>query len=179
MSLETGAEINGRVVERLPITTEVIERVELLGKGQNQPYGSSNMLKYEWRPGKVVDIDDQNFDEETNNDITPQPINQADECEEAGSRSDLTTDQGAEEHDDDVEGTVIIGEDTEEKTHQGMTTNAHGRDEGATQQEGTQDPVTSQENNADVERKEGEGVVVTDIRSGGEDTDTEGGRRYR
>ena len=51
MSLETGAEINGRVVAEIPLTVEVIDRVESLRKDQNQPFRASKMLKYEWRPG--------------------------------------------------------------------------------------------------------------------------------
>ena len=38
MSLETGNTINGRVVARLPITDEVITRVEDLGRKQGQQY---------------------------------------------------------------------------------------------------------------------------------------------
>ena len=38
MSLETGAAIDRRVVAELPLTTEVIERVENLGQDQQQPF---------------------------------------------------------------------------------------------------------------------------------------------
>ena len=61
MSLETGMQINGRVVATLPITNEVIERVEALGQDQQQPFRVSKMLKYEWRPGTALDNDDENI----------------------------------------------------------------------------------------------------------------------
>eukprot|EP00557_Chaetoceros_sp_GSL56_P014228 CAMPEP_0176485814 /NCGR_PEP_ID=MMETSP0200_2-20121128/5240_1 /TAXON_ID=947934 /ORGANISM="Chaetoceros sp., Strain GSL56" /LENGTH=293 /DNA_ID=CAMNT_0017882483 /DNA_START=399 /DNA_END=1276 /DNA_ORIENTATION=+ len=57
MSLETGDQIDGRVVAVLP-PTDVIQRVETLGKDQKQPYRVSRMLKYEWQPGIPMDQDD-------------------------------------------------------------------------------------------------------------------------
>ena len=78
MSLETGAEINGRVVAEIPLTVEVIERVESLGKAQNQPFRASKILKYEWRPGITVAEDDAYLTlEDASNgdsDIIPNPI---------------------------------------------------------------------------------------------------------
>ena len=63
MSLETGNTINCRVVARLPITDEVITRVEDLGRKQGQSYGYSNMLRYEWRPGnESTDVNDHQDD---------------------------------------------------------------------------------------------------------------------
>ena len=58
MSLETGQQIDGRVVARLPISTAVIERVEAFGREQKQPFRISKVLKYEWRPGKPIENDD-------------------------------------------------------------------------------------------------------------------------
>ncbi|CAJ1944994.1 unnamed protein product [Cylindrotheca closterium] len=58
MSLETGKEINGRVVARLPVTDAVIARVETLGREQNQPYRHSKMLTYQWRPGRPIGDED-------------------------------------------------------------------------------------------------------------------------
>lgn len=63
MSLETGREVNGRVVAQLPITKDVIERVEYLGKTQDQPFLTSRTLQYEWKPGSI--IDDINVEEES------------------------------------------------------------------------------------------------------------------
>ena len=77
MSLETGAQINGRVVATLPITDEVIDRVEALGQAQNQPYRTSKMLQYEWRPGQAMAQDDAILpieDEAIDNGIIPPPI---------------------------------------------------------------------------------------------------------
>ena len=54
MSLETGCQIDGRVVARLPITPEVIRRVEEIGRQQRQPVDASRMLQYEWRPNRPV-----------------------------------------------------------------------------------------------------------------------------
>ena len=38
--LESGTQVDGRVVATLPITDEVIQRVEELGQQQNQPLGN-------------------------------------------------------------------------------------------------------------------------------------------
>ena len=59
MSLETGEQMDGRVVAVLPITEDVITRVEEFGQKQKQPYRESRMLQYEWRPGQNVGPDDQ------------------------------------------------------------------------------------------------------------------------
>ena len=78
MSLETGAQINGRVVAVLPVTPEVIARVEMFGQNQKQPYRASKMLKYEWRPGRAVDDDDATIDVPAiaNDTILPAPVYQ-------------------------------------------------------------------------------------------------------
>ena len=41
LSLETGNEISGHVVAELPITDNIIARVEQLGRAQQQPFHSS------------------------------------------------------------------------------------------------------------------------------------------
>ncbi len=78
MSLETGAQIDGRVVAELPLTKEVIERVEEFGLKQSQPYRASKMLKYEWRPGTTIGDDDIVIHIEDQNEvmIQPEPIEQ-------------------------------------------------------------------------------------------------------
>ena len=77
MSLETGAQIDGRVVAELPLTDDVIDRVEHLGRRQNQPYRASKMLQYEWRPGQAIDNDDVIIRLEDDNDLfQPPPIRQ-------------------------------------------------------------------------------------------------------
>ena len=77
MSLETGAVIDGRVVAVLPLTAEVIDRVESLGREQKQPFRVSKMLKYEWRPGQIVGDDDAYLtveDENQDHGIIPEPV---------------------------------------------------------------------------------------------------------
>ena len=64
MSLETGVAIDGRVVAVLPITNEVVTRVETLGTQQRQPYRVSKMLQYKWRPGQAIEPDDDAFNAE-------------------------------------------------------------------------------------------------------------------
>ena len=46
MSLETGEKIYGKVVAVIPITDDVIQRVETLQKTQQQPFRASQMLQY-------------------------------------------------------------------------------------------------------------------------------------
>ena len=78
MSLETGEKIDGRVVVILPITDDVINRVEALGQAQSQPFRASRMLQYEWRPGQAMDVADADFNVEEghNNLLVPAPIEQ-------------------------------------------------------------------------------------------------------
>jgi hypothetical protein len=80
MSLETGAKIDGRVVAELPLTEEVIQRVEsLLGLAQRQPFRASRMLQYEWRPGQAFDDNDADPDNEADvalNFLIPAPVAQ-------------------------------------------------------------------------------------------------------
>ena len=77
MSLETGEQRDGRVVTKLPITQEVIDRVEELGLNQGQPFRASKMLQYEWRPGRPIENDDLALDHEVERPgIIPAPIQQ-------------------------------------------------------------------------------------------------------
>jgi len=71
MSLETGEKIDGRVIVILPITDDVINRIESFGKAQSQPFRASHVLQYEWRPGQAMDVDngDFNVEEGTNNNL--------------------------------------------------------------------------------------------------------------
>ena len=75
MSLETGEKKNGQVVATLPITQEVINRVEELDTNQGQPFRASKMLQYEWRHGRPIAQDDVEIEEEdTQQSIIPDPI---------------------------------------------------------------------------------------------------------
>ena len=80
MSLETGNKISGRVVSELPISDEVIKRVEELGRKQDQPYRASQMLIYEWKTGVIMNDDDEEpiitSTTSSDNMIIPPPINQ-------------------------------------------------------------------------------------------------------
>ena len=62
MSLETGEKIDGKVVAVLPITDDVIQRVEALGKTQQQPFKAPRMLQYEWIPEHAIAADDAILD---------------------------------------------------------------------------------------------------------------------
>ena len=118
MSLETGAQIDGRVVASLPITNDVIDCVESLGKAQNQPFNLATRLRYEWRPGHPVEDNDpappvnttplpqppQQITQPLQADI-PTTLDLAQGAEETGS------DQGASQEDDDLGELLDLSED--------------------------------------------------------------------
>jgi Histone chaperone involved in gene silencing len=64
MSLESGKRVSGRIVKTLPVTDEVIDRVNYLGSQQKQPRIRDGRLLFEWRPGIPVDGDLYLVDEE-------------------------------------------------------------------------------------------------------------------
>jgi len=66
MSLESGEQRDGRVVARLPLTVEVIRRVEQLGTNQGQPLRAAGVLQYEWRSGYALEPDDVHIAGEAN-----------------------------------------------------------------------------------------------------------------
>ena len=75
MSLETGQIVDGKVVAVLPVTDEIISRVEELGQQQKQPFRVSRMLKYEWRPGKPFESDDSTTTEPAQPEMVgPEPV---------------------------------------------------------------------------------------------------------
>jgi len=77
MSLESGEQRDGRVVARLPLTAEVIRRVEQLGTNQGQPLRAARVFQYEWRPGYALEPDDIHIAGEANDHyIDPPAINQ-------------------------------------------------------------------------------------------------------
>ena len=45
-----------------PITYDVIQRGETLRQTKQQPFRSSQMLQYKWRPGHAVAADDANLE---------------------------------------------------------------------------------------------------------------------
>ena len=58
MSLETGREVDGTVKEVLPLTDDIIQKVEEMGTNQGIALNPSRMLAFEWRPGQPMDNDD-------------------------------------------------------------------------------------------------------------------------
>jgi hypothetical protein len=73
--------VSGRLVKVLPITTEVITRVNQLGAKQQQPTVQDGELLYEWHPGQVFDSDDMNdslWDKEgpveREDEVLPEPV---------------------------------------------------------------------------------------------------------
>lgn len=82
MSLETGRKVSGRIARILPVTDEVISRVNEIGREQKQPVIQDGRLLFEWRPGQLVDEDLYLLDEALANgddddgddDIVPDPV---------------------------------------------------------------------------------------------------------
>jgi Cobalamin biosynthesis protein CobT (nicotinate-mononucleotide:5, 6-dimethylbenzimidazole phosphoribosyltransferase) len=115
MSLESGKRVSGRIVQILPVTDEVVERVDEIGTQQRQSRIRDGRLLFEWRPGQPIDGDvfpddlpDENDLErnpEQNDGIIPDPINDADADE---ARDD--DDQAREVTEDDDQGDA--GDDT-------------------------------------------------------------------
>ena len=58
MSLETGREVHGRIVTELPISSNVIDRVNKLGSQQRQMNMRDGGLFFKWLPGHCVNDDD-------------------------------------------------------------------------------------------------------------------------
>lgn len=57
MSLESGQRVSGRLVRILPVTEEVIDRVNEIGSQQKQARTREGRLLFEWRPGLPIDED--------------------------------------------------------------------------------------------------------------------------
>ena len=78
MCLETGENIDGTVLGVLTITDNVIQRVETLGKTQQQRLRASRILQCEWGPGYAVAADDANLDvpEDDKHILVPYPVEQ-------------------------------------------------------------------------------------------------------
>jgi hypothetical protein len=116
MSLESGKRVSGRVVQILPVTDEVIDRVNSIGASQRQPRTREGKLLFEWRPGIPIDGDapvphDDPILLDIADDIIPDPV----EDEE------LIADDGAHQED---EGSVReVTEDDNDELWFGQTTN--------------------------------------------------------
>jgi hypothetical protein len=66
MSLYTGKRLHSYHWEELPISDEVIKRVNELGEEEDQPILTDGVPLFEWTPGQIIDEDDE---EEYTNDI--------------------------------------------------------------------------------------------------------------
>jgi hypothetical protein len=82
MSLETGRRISGRLVKVLPITEEVIARVNHIASEQQQSTIHNGELLFEWRPGRPLDNDEAEYGlwsdgdlaVEHDQDMIPEPV---------------------------------------------------------------------------------------------------------
>jgi hypothetical protein len=83
MSLESGRRVSGRIAQVLPITDEVIARVNDIGSSQKQPRTHDGRLLFEWRPGFAIDDDvylmagvyeDPPREEDLREELVPEPI---------------------------------------------------------------------------------------------------------
>ena len=163
MSLETGAKINGRVVAELPITDEVIHRVEELGVEQGQPYRKSKMLQYEWRPGFAIDEDDAalNIASSSSDNLIISPIiNQLESQHKFLNNVEYNSHQGASERISDGSqwSTSVYGdheryEAEDQGANQGANQNKRGKAQGARSNVANQG-AQYEESNAQEEAKE-------------------------
>jgi hypothetical protein len=110
MSLETGQQIDGRVVAVIPPTDDVILRVEQLGIEQKQPYRLSRMLKYEWQPGQPIGQDDSiltddppPIDNANAQLIVPEPVTQPPPNIHAQNSFAILADDTDYDSDDDID----------------------------------------------------------------------------
>jgi len=77
ISLTSGKEIHGRTFTPLPVTDEVIGRVEEMAEQQGLPIVHDGQLLYEWRPGQLIDDGDHDLEEpedeiiDDEDDVTP------------------------------------------------------------------------------------------------------------
>jgi hypothetical protein len=131
MSLETGEQIDGRVVAVLPPTQDVIERVEQLGQQQKQPYRISKMLKYEWQPGQPIDDDDNQIQDDTpptmyDDTITPDPVQQPSTGHDLGenSYSILADETDYDTDDDDDDASLVLEQGADMNIQPGQTDDA-------------------------------------------------------
>ena len=187
MSLETGYQIDGRVVARLPITKAVIERVEELGKNQGQPYSMSKMLQYEWRPGIPMANDDMTTLGNTIDSdqlITPDPIVELpDPGPNPFVETPLPHESGAEENNKTHVATEVINQteivnQTEtnqisaEKTTKNQGANNNNKNQGANNNNNNEEEIESdkEEENQDNDDQE---KMTNDREDDSDDEDTD------
>ena len=105
MSLENGEKIYGKVVAVLPITDDVIQWFENIGKMQQQPFRASLILQYEWRPGHAVAADDINLDvpKYDKNILVPYPVEQQHIVQDTNPFSILANDEDSKNDNDEAQ----------------------------------------------------------------------------
>ena len=154
MSLETGEKIDGRVVAELPITEDVIRRVEQLGEEQNQPVRASRMLQYEWRPGIGIAQDDHEPEQqgEGNEGIIPEPIDQTREVVNDGNVTNQGAETSGQDHDEGA------SDDPRGQDEGDRNQGAEDEDQGAedTEQSGKNQGAESKEENEEEDNREEE-----------------------
>ena len=76
MSLNNGEKIDCKVVAVIPVTDNVIQRAETIGKTQQQPFRASWIIQYEWRQLHAIASDDANLDvpKDDKNMLVPDPV---------------------------------------------------------------------------------------------------------
>ena len=152
MSLVTGERVHRYSWDILPISTDVIERVNEISRSQDQPLISTN-FKYQWEPAEYEinyesESDDDGDDHDNCNDILPLPPNMLIVGNENTLYSDNESDT-PEETQDTVEA-EIEGLENNEELGAPAAVNEHV--------ETINDLILEQQNDADDE----EGSAVND-----------------
>ena len=89
----------------LPITDEVIQRVEILGKTQQQPFRASRMLQCKWIPGHAIAADDSNINvpDHEENMLVPDPVEQQYIAQDPNPFAILSNDEDRKNEDDEAQ----------------------------------------------------------------------------
>jgi AAA ATPase containing von Willebrand factor type A (vWA) domain len=177
MSLESGKKVSGRIVRILPITDEVIDRVNELGTQQKQPRIQDGRLLFEWRPGVPVDGDVYMIDDglepiiegRDDNEVIPEPLeddavddhqDMDREADEANAVTDETDDSDQDGDDLDDESQRTEGENESEfPIDAPSTTSSEGDDASSSE---TSDGDDDEES---VDESEDESVSTLDSES--------------
>ena len=173
LSLETGKEINGRVVAILPITQDVIHAVEQFGLAQKQPYRDSKLLQYEWCPGTLINDDDRAADFPVGpHHIVPPPIQQLGphalpDAQGADQIGIVNEDENKDENkDDQQQGAMDQQQGAEDDQQQGAMDQQQGAEnQGATEQNQGAHQVAREDDHEykDVEDEEEISIEEEDI----------------
>ena len=108
MSLLTGRKIHGYIWDIIPLSNEVIERVEEIGLREGQPIVATN-FKYEWADGTIIGDPDEDEGEDEVIDVNPRILPEPAIFEEVVDGAE------EEEENNNPEGENAAGD--EESTH--------------------------------------------------------------